>query len=132
LLYEARNLKFYPLSIFKALKPKGLLHFISHSFHIDTCKGEKKLFTKLDNWELLNLKPTDVLDIPQRLTREYGISPTFMEKVLAEYSIQETGKDVLEREFEMKPAQYLLSTTRHYSWPKGAGKSWNSNLLILC
>jgi hypothetical protein len=90
---------------------------------VETCKGEKKLFMKLDNWELLNLKPTDVLDIPQRLTREYGISPTFMEKVLAEYSIQETGKDVLEREFEMKPAQYMLSTTRHYSWPKGAGKS---------
>lgn len=132
---EARNLKFYPLSIFKAVQPNGLLHFVSDSFHIKTCMGKSKLFKDLDSWELLNIKPKDVLDIPQRLTREYGISPAFMEKVLAEYSIQETGKDVLEREFDIKPPQYMLSTTRHYSWPKGAGKFGTSlctSIVLIC
>ena len=42
-------------------------------------------------------------------------------RILLEYSIQQTGKDVLEREFDLKPPQYFLSNTRHYSWPKGAG-----------
>ncbi|KAJ8112448.1 hypothetical protein ONZ43_g5395 [Nemania bipapillata] len=36
------------------------------------------------------------------------------------FTIQSTGKDVLEREFNVKPCQYMLATTRHYSWPKGA------------
>jgi hypothetical protein len=132
---KARNLKFYPLSISKAVQPNGLLHFVSDSFHIKTCMGKSKLFKDLDSWELLNIKPKDVLDIPQRLAREYGISPAFMEKVLAEYSIQETGKDILEREFDIKPPQYMLSTTRHYSWPKGAGKFRNSlytSIILIC
>ncbi|PVH72326.1 pyridoxal-dependent decarboxylase domain protein [Cadophora sp. DSE1049] len=106
-LTPARNLKFYPFSIFKALQPNGLLQFVADSFQIDNCV-------------LSNLKPKDVLDIPDRLAREYGVSPKYMEKVLLEYSIQQTGKDVLEREFELKPPQYFLSNTRHYSWPKGA------------
>lgn len=39
------------------------------------------------------------------------------------YTIQSTGKDGLENKYTKdKPAQYMLSTTRHYSWPKGAGK----------
>lgn len=76
---------------------------------------------QLSTWELLNLKPKDVLDIPDRLAQEHRISPKFMEKVLLEYSIQQIGKDVLEREFDIKSPQYFLSTTRHYSWPKGAG-----------
>lgn len=38
------------------------------------------------------------------------------------FTIQSTGKDVLEREFDVKPCQYMLATTRHYSWPKGAGE----------
>jgi hypothetical protein len=120
-LPEARNLKFYPFSIFKAMQPGEMLSFLSSSFFIDTCKGENKLFAELTTWQLLNLKPTEVLDIPQRLAREFGISPMYMEKVLEKYSIQETGKDVLEREFNIKPGLYMLSNTRHYSWPKGAG-----------
>ncbi|KUJ19918.1 PLP-dependent transferase [Mollisia scopiformis] len=117
---ESTCLKFYPFSIFKAMKPGGLLNFVSENFRIKTCKGEEKLFLQLDSWELSNLRPHDILDIPDRLGREYDISPTFMATVLSKYSIQETGKDVLTREFDLKDPQYMLSTTRHYSWPKGA------------
>jgi hypothetical protein len=110
------------------MQPKILLSFFSDSFYINTCIGERKLFTELRTWELLNLKPKDVLDIPQRLAREHGVSVSFMERILEKYSIQETGKDVLEREFGIKPAQIMLSCTRHYSWPKGAGRFYPSNL----
>jgi hypothetical protein len=103
------------------MQPEKLLSFVADSFYIKTCQGERKLFTKLDTWELLNLKPKDVLDIPERLAKEHGISSKFIERVLDEYSIQQTGKDVLEQEFNIKPPQYMLSNTRHYSWPKGAG-----------
>lgn len=39
------------------------------------------------------------------------------------FSIQTTGKEKIESEFGInQPCQYMLSQTRHYSWPKGAGK----------
>ena len=31
------------------------LDYIASDFTIETCKGEKRLFTKLSTWELLNL-----------------------------------------------------------------------------
>ncbi|TVY85093.1 putative L-tyrosine/L-aspartate decarboxylase [Lachnellula suecica] len=116
----ARNLKFYPFTIFKAMQPNGLLEVVSKSFQIKTCLGEKKLFIELTPWELLNLKPKDVLDIPERLADEHGVTPTFMERVLEQYSIQQTGKGVLEREFKLEAPQIMVANTRHYSWPKGA------------
>ncbi|CZS94233.1 uncharacterized protein RAG0_04293 [Rhynchosporium agropyri] len=115
----------YNIDSEKKHKPVGWGHItcggtVANLESIWICTGEQKLFTDLSTWELLNLRPKDVLDIPDRLCREYGVSSKFMEKVLLEHSIQQTGKDVLEREFDIKPPQYFLSTTRHYSWPKGA------------
>lgn len=73
-------------------------------------------------WELLNLKPSTVLDIPDRLANEYGISQTALGAALKDYSIQTLGKDKLEEKFGVKkPAQFFVGATKHYSWPKGAG-----------
>ncbi|KAI0161298.1 pyridoxal-dependent decarboxylase domain-containing protein [Xylariaceae sp. FL1272] len=83
-------------------------------------RGERKLFSSLSSWELLNLKPTDVLDLPDRLYQEHGISNSFLSEIMNKFTIQSTGKDCLEQEFKVKPAQYMLANTRHYSWPKGA------------
>ena len=41
---------------------------------------------------------------------------------MQKYGIQSTGKSVLEQEFGVGPMRYLVSNTRHYSWPKAAGK----------
>ncbi|KAL1631219.1 hypothetical protein SLS56_004466 [Neofusicoccum ribis] len=114
----ARNIKFYPLSIRQALD--GPLSFTADTFTIKTARNEEKLFKELSTWELLNLKPETILDIPDRLNREYNISSKFLEQVLDEFGIQSRGKDALERDFGIeKPAQYMVSNTRHYSWPKG-------------
>lgn len=99
------------------------LSFIASNFMIETCAGPRKMFKDLSNWEMLNLKVHDILEIPDRLYNEYGISSVFLQKVLEKYIIQTTGKDTLEEHFGIKkPIQYMLSTTRHYSWPKGCGK----------
>lgn len=51
------------------------------------------------------------------------MSNAFLSDVMKKFTIQSTGKDELEREFGLDlPGQYMLSNTRHYSWPKGAGK----------
>lgn len=116
----ARNLKFYPLSLRKAIGQDAPLSFIADSFKIETCTpGPIKLFKDLSTWELLNLKVSTVLEIPDRLYNEYSISSKFLEDVMRKYTIQSTGKDTLEHQFKIdKPIQYMLATTRHYSWPK--------------
>ncbi|KAK7932402.1 pyridoxal-dependent decarboxylase conserved domain protein [Apiospora marii] len=118
---QARNLKFYPPALRKAFDPDQKLHFLSEEFHVETCKGERKLFARLSNWELLNLKPSDILDLPDRLYQEHGVSNAFLSEIMKKFTIQSTGKDELERELGLtKPCQYMLANTRHYSWPKGA------------
>lgn len=69
----ARNLKYYPLSLREAMKPEQPLEYISSKFFVETCVGEQKLFSELSSWELLNLKPNDILDIPDRLYQEHGM-----------------------------------------------------------
>ncbi|KAJ5510018.1 Pyridoxal phosphate-dependent transferase major region subdomain 1 [Penicillium expansum] len=118
-IWVARNLKFYPLTLYQAMK-EGSLGFIADSFYVTTCVGEEKLFKNLGNWELLNLRPDVILGMGDALYEQYGITSKFLESALTPFSIQTTGKDVLEREFNLtKPTKYFLAQTRHYSWPKG-------------
>ncbi|KAE8368365.1 pyridoxal-dependent decarboxylase domain protein [Aspergillus caelatus] len=118
-IWVARNLKFYPLTLYQAMK-EGPLGFIANEFQVTTCVGEEKLFKDLGVWELLNLKPDVILGMGETLYRQFGITPKFLEDALTPFTIQTTGKDVLEREFRItKPAKYFLAQTRHYSWPKG-------------
>ena len=110
------------------MQNNGPLSMIEHGFQVEICKPGlngpvHKLLKDLTTWELLNLKVETVLDIPDRLYREYNISSTFLGKVMEQYSIQSTSKTPLEEQYKIeKPIQYLLSSTRHYSWPKGCGK----------
>ncbi|KAF4543741.1 Pyridoxal-dependent decarboxylase domain protein [Lasiodiplodia theobromae] len=117
--HSARNLKYYPLALRKAFD--GPLGFAGDTFTVKTARNEEKLFIELSTWELLNLKPDTILDLPVRLNVDYGISSKYIERILDEFGIQSRGKDALDREFGIeKPPQYMISNTRHYSWPKGA------------
>ncbi|CAG8594715.1 7893_t:CDS:2 [Cetraspora pellucida] len=117
---QTRNLKFYPLSLRLAIE-EGQLSFIGKSFTVELANGLKnKLLMDCTTWELLNLKPTTVLDIPERLYQKYGISPQFLQASLKDHTIQSIGKDGLEQKFGItKPSLYFASNTHHYSWPKG-------------
>ncbi|KAL5000011.1 pyridoxal-dependent decarboxylase conserved domain protein [Aspergillus recurvatus] len=118
-IWVARNLKFYPLSLFQAIN-EGELQFARDDFIVKTCVGAERNFAGLSTWELLNLKPETVLDLPKMLHDQYGVSPTFIEQALDKYNIQTTSKEKLEDAFQIKkPSRYLLTNTRHYSWPKG-------------
>ncbi|KEP50083.1 pyridoxal-dependent decarboxylase domain protein [Rhizoctonia solani 123E] len=119
-MWSARNLKFYPLSVACAMEPGAPLDFMSDEFSIELCNGEIKLFSQATAWELLNLKPETVFDIPERLQNEYAISAGALSAALGPYLIQTCGKEVLEQKFNMKPCKYFVGTTKHYSWPKGA------------
>lgn len=104
------------------MKDGGPLAFAAKSFKMKPCVGEQKLFTELCTWELLNIKPKDILDIPQRLYDQYHISQKFLEAVVQEYGIQSTSKEALEKKFDLGPMRYFLANSRHYSWPKAGGE----------
>lgn len=97
---------------------------IAALFRVRTCQGTLKRFQELDTWELLNLKPKTILDIPERLHDEFDVTPDWLEKELKLYNVQSIGKDALEYHFGLieKPGQYLVTSTRHYSWPKSSGE----------
>ncbi|KAK3381197.1 pyridoxal phosphate-dependent transferase, partial [Podospora didyma] len=119
-MWVARNLKYYPLSLRKAMDdPEGTLQFVPDTFSVRTCQGRLKRFRDLSTWELLNLKLKTVLDMPAQLYRDYGITPTFLQGALDKYNIQTVGKGVLEKHFDMEDVpKYFVAGTKHYSWPK--------------
>lgn len=99
------------------------LKFISDTFEVRTCVGKTKLLKDLTTWELLNLCVATVLEIPGRLQEEYDISSNYLESVMKKYIIQSISKDVLmgRWKIENQPVIFVPST-KHYSWPKGAGE----------
>ncbi|KAK0625573.1 putative L-aspartate decarboxylase [Lasiodiplodia hormozganensis] len=122
-IWVARNLKFYPLSLKWAMEEGNPLAFIPKEFTVRTCHNELKEFRELSLWELLNLKPKTILDIPEQLHTKHQITPTFLQGALNEFNIQTCGKDALEQHFgidsENGAPTIMVSSTRHYSWPKG-------------
>lgn len=100
------------------------LKFISETFEVRTCVGRAKLLKDLSPWELLNLRVSTVLEIPGRLQQEYDISPSYLESVMKKYIIQSISKDVLMDRWKIKNQPVIfVPSTKHYSWPKGAGES---------
>jgi len=80
-LLAARNLKFYPLSLRKAFNDGEALDFLADSFYVENCQGTRKLFADMSTWELLNLKPSDILDLPDRLYEEQYENRVFADPI---------------------------------------------------
>lgn len=105
----------------------GKLKFVGDTFKVSywdkhAKETKEKLLKDMDNWTLLNLWPKTILDLPDKLTSEYGISNQFLEDALKEFHIQTVGRGPLEDEHMIRnPTQYFVAKTRHYSWPKGLG-----------
>ena len=103
------------------MAPGAPFAFVAPTFSTNLCTGTRKNFYSCDTWELLNLSPTEVADIPTRLSKEYGISSDVLSKQLEKFSIQSVAKEQLDADFNItKPAQYMISVANNYSWPKAS------------
>ncbi|KAH8423228.1 pyridoxal phosphate-dependent decarboxylase family protein [Aspergillus melleus] len=120
-IWALRNLKFYPLSLSLAITNGDLKFLKDVKFEVELSNGSVKRFLDCTSWELLNLKPSTILEFPQQLYEQYGVSQTALAKALDLYSVQTLGKRALLDEFKVeKEPQFFVTSTRHYSWPKGA------------
>jgi hypothetical protein len=99
------------------------LAFVADDFMVTTCDDPDtpKLFSALEPWQLLNLTSSVVLNIPDRLLEQYGITAEFLADALSPYLIQTAGKNKVMSMYgiDLEP-QYFVPGSKHYSWPKAA------------
>ncbi|KAH9080388.1 pyridoxal phosphate-dependent transferase [Lactarius deliciosus] len=129
----ARNLKFYPLALKRAVDNESSLAHVAAHFRVRLCTGKEKVFAECDAWELLNLAPDEAVSLTTRISETFGLSTPALQAVLNDYLIQTTGKDDLEKYFGIEqPPQYLCPKTTHYSWPKGAAITGIGSTNMIC
>lgn len=133
-LWATRNLKFYPIALKAALlDPDGLLA-AAKDIKIDLSTGGSQKLINLTTWQLLNLEGDKVLELPDRLNRDYQIDSDTIAKAQSKYSLQNLGiiefsrrflplvddpKDLDENKIGGSPV-FMVPGTKHYSWPKAA------------
>ncbi len=123
-LWAARNLKFYPFTLREVINTAPELQ-AAKDILIALPNGKQKPLLELDSWQLLNLKGDDILDIPARLTKEYGIREDIVKKAIEKtpYTLQKMGMIAFAQKFLQDVPQqpvFYVPGTKHYSWPKSA------------
>jgi hypothetical protein len=118
-LWSARNVKFYPLAIQRAvqeLDDKGL------DLDVTLCDGTTtKKLGQLEPWELLNIRCDDTLKLPERLHAQFQIPIDALTQAAKKFAVQEIGMHEFGKEFLgalQNPPVVLVSGTKHYSLPK--------------
>ncbi|WP_143594068.1 pyridoxal-dependent decarboxylase [Synechococcus sp. BO 8801] len=119
-LWAARNLKFYPLAFKAALAGASMAP--ARSIEIRTPSGAAARITDLSPWELLNLHSDDVLALPVRLEREFGITSRTTADALAPHSLQALGWLGFGQKFlrDVPDPVFTVPGSKHYSFPKAA------------
>ncbi|CAA9448113.1 Tyrosine decarboxylase [uncultured Rubrobacteraceae bacterium] len=120
-IWSARNLKFFPLSLRAALGEDPTLS-AAREVAVPLPTGGTAPLLEADTWTLLNLKGDDVLALPARLGKEYGIGRDTLTPALAPYSLQSLGiQDFSLRYMDgLKAPVFFVPGTKHYSFPKAA------------
>jgi glutamate/tyrosine decarboxylase-like PLP-dependent enzyme len=121
-LWMARNFTFYAVSVKQAILNEVVLQK-AKIFKVKLLSGSTVSLVSLDNWTLLNLPIDEVLAIPNNLAAQYNINIADVSNAIANYTVQNIGyHDVLSKylpDINNTPVSFA-SSTRHYSWPKGA------------
>lgn len=121
-LWMARNLKFYPVSVKAAIQNEPVLKKATN-FQVSLLDGKKVSLLALDDWTILNLPIEEVLAIPGNISKQFDIDGTTVSETIANYTVQNIGyHEILSKyapAIRGTPVSFC-SSTRHYSWPKGA------------
>jgi glutamate/tyrosine decarboxylase-like PLP-dependent enzyme len=121
-LWMARNLKFYAMSVKQALLNEAVFQN-AKSFPVRLLNGSMAPLVSLDDWTILNLPIDEVLAMPNNLSSKYNIDLTTVSNTIANYTVQNIGyHEMLSKYLPgiTETPVSICSSTRHYSWPKGA------------
>lgn len=120
-IWSARNLKFFPLSLQAALEEEPALS-AAREVEVPLPSGGAAPLIEADTWTLLNLNGDDVLALPARLEKEYGIGRETLTPALSPYSLQSLGIQEFSRRLldGIQSPAFFVPGTKHYSFPKAA------------
>jgi len=124
-LWMARNLTLYPVSVRAALQSEAVLK-VARNFEVTLLDGSKATLLSLDDWTVVNLPIDEILTIPKAISKEFNIDIRAIGNAIAKYTVQDLGyNDILKTYLPslLKSPVSLCTSTRHYSWPKGAAIS---------
>lgn len=117
-LWSARNAKLYPLALKAALNEERVLAKAGR-IDVPTASGRIPV-ADADAWALLNIAVDDILDLPARLTREYGIMREAISEAVSAHAVQSLGLSDFLSEHGIASPVFLVPGTKHYSFPKAA------------
>lgn len=120
-MWSARNLRYYPISIARAIEREPALERAEH-IEVSTPGGRRRRLLDLDAWQLVNLKVDEVLGLGARMVAECGIPRDALARITP-YTLQAMGYEDFAREYlgdEVGPPAVLGPVNWHYSWPKAA------------
>ncbi len=129
-LWAARNAKYYPVAIKKAVESGDLPG--SEALVVTLPDNSTKPITELNSWELLNLTLDETLALPARVidltTRPPEEAAQQLEDSTAPYMLQNAGllglysDDLLPpvNDNPIRPPVFFVPASKHYSLPKGA------------
>jgi len=120
-MWAARNLKYYPVSLAAAIKNTPELKQ-AEGLKIRLANGQYTFIGIAGSWDLLNLSVDEVLDLPDRLNKEFHIDLNVLTDIMDNYSVQNIGFDGLRQymDKDIQPPSLMAASTCHYSWPKSA------------
>lgn len=120
-LWAARNLKYHPIAIARALRTDTELAR-ARQLTVLLPTGKTARLLDLNPWHLLNLQMDEILALPSRLEQQYEVSRHVFNNAIQPYTLQNLGLLEFCRSFlpDFPPAILFAPSTCHYSWPKSA------------
>ncbi|XP_021344171.1 uncharacterized protein LOC110444075, partial [Mizuhopecten yessoensis] len=119
-MWSARNVKFYPVAIKKAVtSEEALKDALNYEVFVPRLDAKQKL-TGVCSWDLLNLDIDDIIRIPEDMSK-LGISNDVLADCLSKYSLQALGFFKFALVHGLTEAPVVVSpASNHYSWTKAA------------
>lgn len=120
-MWAARNIKYYAVCLRKAIMEKESLKNLQDLL-ITLPNGKEEKIMQLSDWQLLNIKADDVLALPEKIEKKFGISIDTLSDIMNEYSIQNLGFNGLSQHLssDIQAPIVIAPCHIHYSWPKSA------------
>lgn len=121
-LWSARNLKFYPAALKRALATEEPL-WAARDIDVPIATGGSAKLVEMDTWSLLNLRADDILALPARISARYGVAAPVLSAAMSAHHVQNVGIQRFARDYlegVNEDPVFLVPGTKHYSLSKAA------------
>lgn len=121
-MWVARNLKFYPFAIQKALQANEKLTKAREELTVTICgdQGERKMrLVDCNEWELFNIRYDEIADLASKIIEICKLGENELDTYLSPYLLQNVGLPEYTKKYQLTSRmKVFVPVTRHYSWPK--------------